>query len=53
MPGLDGIYVGNELKKKEKDIIIFIITSYSELYFKTKKELKQTVFKKLICLSLL
>jgi two-component system LytT family response regulator len=30
MPGLDGIYVGNELKKKEKDIIIFIITSYSE-----------------------
>lgn len=30
MPGLDGIYVGNELKKKDKDIIIFIITSYSE-----------------------
>ena len=30
MPGFDGIYVGNELKKKDKDIIIFIITSYSE-----------------------
>lgn len=30
MPGLDGIYVGNELKKANKNIIIFIVTSYSE-----------------------
>lgn len=30
MPGLNGIYVGNELKKYNKDIIIFIVTSYSE-----------------------
>ena len=25
MPGLDGIYVGNELKKKDKDIILSLI----------------------------
>lgn len=30
MPGMNGIYVGNELKKKYKDIIIFVITSYPE-----------------------
>ena len=30
MPGLNGIYVGNELKKSNKDIIIFIVTSFSQ-----------------------
>lgn len=30
MPGIDGISVGQELKKANKDIIIFIITSFSE-----------------------
>lgn len=30
MPGMNGIYVGNELKKKNADMIIFIVTSYSE-----------------------
>ncbi len=30
MPGLSGIYVGNELKKKNEAVIIFIITSFSE-----------------------
>lgn len=30
MPGMNGIYVGNELKKSNRDIIIFIVTSYSE-----------------------
>lgn len=30
MPGLSGIFVGNELKKANKNIIIFIITSYVE-----------------------
>lgn len=30
MPGMNGIYVGNELKKANSDIIIFIVTSYSE-----------------------
>ena len=30
MPGMDGIYVGNELKKENDKIIIIIITSYSE-----------------------
>lgn len=30
MPGMNGIYVGNELKKRKRDIIIFIVTSYSE-----------------------
>lgn len=30
MPGLSGIYVGNELKKKNENIIIFIITSFVE-----------------------
>ena len=30
MHGLNGIYVGNELKKRNKNTIIFIITSYSE-----------------------
>ena len=30
MPGMNGIYVGNELKKKNKNIIIFIVTSYVE-----------------------
>ena len=30
MPGMNGIYVGNELKKANNNIIIFIVTSYSE-----------------------
>lgn len=30
MPGMNGIYVGNELKKKNSNIIIFVVTSYSE-----------------------
>jgi len=30
MPGINGIYVGNELKKENDKIIIFIVTSYSE-----------------------
>lgn len=30
MPGMNGIYVGNELKKSNKNIIIFVVTSYSE-----------------------
>lgn len=30
MPGINGIYVGNELKKANEKIILFIITSYSE-----------------------
>ena len=30
MPGLNGIFVGNELKKQNNSIIIFIITSYME-----------------------
>lgn len=30
MPGMNGIYVGNELKKRNKDILIFVVTSYSE-----------------------
>ena len=30
MPGMNGIYVGKELKKANKNVIIFVITSYSE-----------------------
>lgn len=30
MPGMNGIYVGNELKSRNEKTIIFIITSYSE-----------------------
>ena len=30
MPGMNGIYVGNELKRANSSIIIFIVTSYSE-----------------------
>ena len=30
MPGMNGIYVGNELKMRNENIIIFIVTSYSE-----------------------
>lgn len=30
MPGLNGIYVGNELKKNYPNLIIFIVTSYIE-----------------------
>ena len=30
MPGMNGIYVGNELKKANKHVIIFVVTSYSE-----------------------
>ena len=30
MPGVDGIYVGQKLKKANADIIIFMVTSYTE-----------------------
>lgn len=30
MPGMNGIYVGNELKKANKNTLIFVVTSYSE-----------------------
>lgn len=30
MPGLDGIHIGKKLREKNKDTIIFIITSYVE-----------------------
>ena len=30
MPGMNGIYIGNEIKKANENIIIFIVTSYSE-----------------------
>ena len=30
MPGMNGIYVGKELKQKNKNTIIFVITSYSQ-----------------------
>ena len=30
MPGMNGIYIGKELKKENENIIIFIVTSYSE-----------------------
>ena len=30
MPGVDGIYVGQQLKKKQPDTIIFMVTSYTE-----------------------
>lgn len=30
MPGINDIYVGNELKRKHKNIIIFVVTSYPE-----------------------
>lgn len=30
MPGMNGIYVGNELKRANSSIIIFIVTSHSE-----------------------
>lgn len=30
MPGVDGIYVGNELKAENRNVIIFVVTSYSE-----------------------
>lgn len=30
MPGVNGIFVGRELKKHNKNIIIFIVTSYTE-----------------------
>ena len=30
MPGMNGIYIGNELKQKYKDVIIFVVTSYSQ-----------------------
>lgn len=34
MPGLDGIYVGNELKKKEKDIIILLLLLIPNIWMK-------------------
>ncbi len=30
MPGINGIYVGNELKRLNENIIIFVVTSYPE-----------------------
>ncbi len=30
MPGLSGIYVGQELKRRKPDVIIFIVTSFAE-----------------------
>lgn len=30
MPGMNGIYIGKELKKTNENIIIFIVTSYTE-----------------------
>lgn len=30
MPGMNGIYIGQELKKQNENIIIFVVTSYSE-----------------------
>lgn len=30
MPGMNGIYVGTEIKKHNPDLMIFIVTSYSE-----------------------
>ncbi|MCM1467658.1 MAG: LytTR family DNA-binding domain-containing protein [Alistipes sp.] len=30
MPGMNGIYIGKELKKANNNIIIFVVTSYSE-----------------------
>lgn len=30
MPGMNGIYVGNELKRTNRNVIIFIVTSYME-----------------------
>lgn len=30
MPGMSGIYVGNILKRRNENIIIFVVTSYSE-----------------------
>lgn len=30
MPGMNGVYVGNEIKNQNKNTIIFIVTSYSE-----------------------
>ena len=30
MPGMNGIYVGNELKKANRNVIVFVVTSYSE-----------------------
>lgn len=30
MPGMNGIHIGNALKERNKNIIIFVITSYSE-----------------------
>lgn len=30
MPGMNGIYAGNELRKTNENIIIFIVTSYAE-----------------------
>ena len=32
MPGMNGIYIGNELKKANKNVIIFVVTSYSEYW---------------------
>ena len=30
LPGLDGIFVGRELKEKNRNVIVFVITSYAE-----------------------
>lgn len=30
MPGMNGLYIGNELKRANKNVIIFVVTSYLE-----------------------
>lgn len=30
MPGMNGIYIGNELRRRNKNTLIFIVTAYSE-----------------------
>lgn len=34
MPGMNGIYVGNILKRRNENIIIFVVTSYSNTLMK-------------------
>lgn len=37
MPGMDGIYVGKELRSTNKNVLIFIVTSYSEYLDETMR----------------
>ncbi len=34
MPGMNGIYVGNELKKQTKMSLFFVVTSYSNIWMR-------------------